>query len=220
MLPTRVPLVYSRAERLSDAAIHVTGVFAALLAAPVVITLAAVWFGDAGTVTAAAVYAISLVAMLTCSAIYHLTPAPAWKDFLRRVDQTAIYIKIAGTYTPFAVMSGTSAGLFLAGLWSAALTGAAMILFGSARFRRPSLVLYLAIGWAGVWAGRPLLEAMSPESFWLIVAGGCIYTLGVVFFLWERLPFHNTIWHAFVLTATAILYSAVLVEFWGRSAGI
>lgn len=220
MLPTRVPLVYSRAERLSDAAVHVMGVLAALMAAPVLITLAAVWFGDAGTVTAAAVYSISLVAMLTCSAIYHLAPLPAWKDFLRRVDQTAIYLKIAGTYTPFVVMSGTSAGLFLAGLWSAALTGAAMILFGSTRLRWPSLFLYLAIGWAGAWIGRPLFDAMSPETFWLIVTGGCIYTLGVVFFLWERLPFHNTIWHVFVLTATAILYSAVLVEFWGRSAGI
>jgi len=220
MLPTRVPQVYSRAERLSDAAVHVAGVLAALMAAPVLITLAAVWFGDVGTVTAATVYSLSLVGMVTCSAIYHLAPLPAWKDFLRRVDQTAIYIKIAGTYTPFAVMAGTSAGIFLAGLWSAAFAGAAMILFGSTRMRLPSLVLYLGIGWAGVWAGQPLFEAISPESFWLILVGGCLYTFGVVFFLWERLPFHNTIWHVFVLAATAILYSAILVEFWGRAAGI
>lgn len=214
MLPARVPQTYSRAEKLSDAAVHIVGVVGALIAAPVLITLAAVWFGDAGTVAATAIYAVSLIGMVTCSAVYHMTPAPGWKDFLRRIDQTAIYMKIAGTYTPFAVLTGGSAGMFLMGLWGAALAGAAIILFGSARLRRPSLVLYLAIGWAGIFAARPVLDAISPASFWLILAGGCIYTLGVVFFLWERLPFHNTIWHAFVLAATGLIYSAVVIELW------
>lgn len=220
LLPLREPSVYSRAERLSDAALHVTGVIGALVAAPIIIILAAVWFGDAGTVTAAAVYGGSLFAMLTCSAVYHMAPLPAWKDWLRRMDQSAIYVKIAGTFTPFAVLAGSSTGLFLAGLWSAALAGAAMILFGPTGIKWPSLILYLAIGWVGVAAGQPMIAALSAPGFALIVIGGLLYTIGVIFFLWERLPFHNTIWHGFVLVATAIFYAAVLVELWGRSGAI
>jgi hemolysin III len=141
---------------------------------------------------------------------------PARKDFLRRIDQSAIYFKIAGTYTPFAVLSGSQAALFLTGIWGAALAGASLILFGPARLKRPSLLLYLAIGWAGIGLGQPFFAALSPSGFALILAGGCIYTLGVLFFLWERLPFHITIWHAFVLAATALLYAAVLIEILGR----
>lgn len=217
MIGSRNPNVYTRAELLSDATVHVAGVTAALVAAPVAVVYAALWIGDGPTVTATAVYGLSLLAMLSCSALYNMVHRPDWKDRLRRIDQSVIYLKIAGTYTPFAALAGSSAAVFLAGIWSAALAGAAMILFGSERLRRPSLVLYLAIGWAGLVAGQPLFAALSPEAVTLIVTGGCLYTLGVVFFLWERLPFHYTIWHVFVLAATAVVYAAVLVEFSGRA---
>lgn len=212
--------ILSKAERISDAAVHLTGIVLALVATPVLVTLAAVWYGDANTVIAILVYGMSLVTMLTCSAIYHLVPAPAWKDRLRRLDQSAIYMKIAGSYTPFSVLASGSTGAFLAGVWSAALAGAAMILFGPHWLRRPSLLLYLVIGWAGIIAGQPLFADMSEAGFALILAGGCLYTLGVCFFLWERLPFHTTIWHAFVLAATALVYSAIFVEFWGRAPSV
>ncbi len=218
MIGARVPKVYSRAEMVSDATVHVTGVIAALVAAPVAVTLAVLWTGDGGTVTATLVYGLSLLAMLSCSALYNMVHRPELKDRLRRIDQSAIYLKIAGTYTPFAALAGSSAAMFLAGIWSAAVAGAAMILFGSERLRRPSLVLYLAIGWAGLVAGEPLFAALSSDTVTLIVTGGCLYTLGVVFFLMERMPFHYTIWHIFVLVATGVLYSAVLVEISHRAA--
>lgn len=101
----RVPLVYSRAERISDAAVHVAGILSALIAVPVLITLSVVWFGDPGTVMAASVYGATLLAMFCCSAVYNIVALPNWKDVLRRVDQSAIYLKIAGTYTPIAVMN-------------------------------------------------------------------------------------------------------------------
>jgi hemolysin III len=110
--------------------------------------------------------------------------------------------------------------MFLAAIWSAAVAGAAMILFGPEWLRRPSLLLYLAIGWVGVVAGQELFAEMSPTGFALLLTGGCLYTLGVFFFLWERLPFHNTIWHVFVLTATALLYGAIVAELWSRSSGL
>ena len=174
----RVPMVYSRAEVLSDAAVHAVGLVSALIAAPVLVTLAAVWFGDPTTIAAAAIYGLSLIAMFLCSAVYNHLALPARKDVLRRLDQSAIYVKIAGSYTPFAVLTGTHAGFFLAGVWGTAVLGAS-----------------------------------------LIVAAGSIYTAGLFFFLWERLPFHNTIWHLFVLAASFVLYAAVLLELSGRAPG-
>ena len=120
-------------------------------------------------------------------------------------------MKIAGSYTPFAVLTGTHAGFFLAGVWGTAFAGASLILFGSERIRRPALLLYLGLGWAGL-CRRSRCSPPLPAGFALILAAGLVYTCGVVFFLWERLPFHNTIWHVFVLAATFVLYAAVLVE--------
>ena len=185
------------------------------------VTLAAVWFGDPTTVAAAAIYGLSLIAMFVCSAIYNLVSLPAWKDLLRRVDQSAIYVKIAGSYTPFAVLTGTHAGFFLAGVWGTAVLGASLIILSPTPLRWASILLYLGLGWAGALVGGPMLAALSPAGFALIVAAGSIYTAGLCFFLWERLPFHNTIWHVFVLAASFVLYAAVLLELSGtRSAGL
>ena len=210
-------MVYSRAEQVTDAVVHVAGILGALVAVPVLVTLAAIWFGDATTVIAAMVYGVSLLAMFACSALYNMTPLPDWKDLLRRLDQSAIYVKIAGTYTPFAVLTGSHAGFFLAGVWGTALAGASMILLSPTRLKWSAIALYLALGWAGLVAGWPMLGALSPAGFALVLTAGSIYTLGVLFLLWERLPFHNTIWHVFVLAASFLLYAAVLIELWGRA---
>ena len=214
---SRLPSVYSRAELVSDAAVHALGILSALIGVPVLITLSGVWFGDGETLFAAFVYGFSLIAMFTCSAIYNVFPAPNWKDWLRRMDQSAIYLKIAGSYTPFVVLTGNPPGQFLAGVWGAAIVGVVLIVIGPKRFRWPSLVLYLAIGWAGAVAGQPMMAALSPAGFTLILVAGFLYSLGVIFLLWERLPFHNTIWHVFVLAASWIIYAAVVVELWGRA---
>ncbi len=213
----RVPMGYSRAELLSDAAVHVTGVLAALIAVPVLVTLVAVWFGDTTTLIAAIVYGLSIIAMFVASAFNNMVRLPDWKDLLRRIDQSAIYVKIAGSYTPLAVLTGTHAGFFLTGVWGAALAGASLRLFSPARLKWASIFLYLAIGWAGALIGGPLIDELTPTGLTLIVVAGVTYTLGVVFFVWERLPFHNTIWHVFVLAATFVLYAAVLVELWDRA---
>lgn len=217
MLPVRISQEYSPSERRSDAIVHVTGVAASAVGAPVLILLAILWPGDPGTVTATLVYACSLVAMLICSAAYNMSRLPGWRDTLRRIDQSAIYVKIAGTYTPFAVMVGSQTWMFLAGIWGMAIAGATLILLGPARLRRPSFALYLAMGWAGFFFGQPLLQGLTPTSREMILSAGVLYSMGVLFLLWERLPHHVTVWHVFVLVASATVYGAVVVELASRA---
>jgi hemolysin III len=147
---------YSRAEYLSDAAIHVLGIGFALIAGPALVAIAAIRIGDATTVTALTIYAVTLLAMLTCSALYNMIRVPRWADRLRRLDQSAIYFKIAGTYTPFVVLFPGSPG-FLAGIWAVAIAGASLIVFSARRHTGVAIILYLGLGWAGYALGQPLM---------------------------------------------------------------
>lgn len=201
---------YSRAERVSDAVIHVAGLVAVAGAVPALIVLTALTRGDAISVAASSVYGISFLLMILASALYNLMPGSAWSGVLRRLDHSAIYLKIAGTYTPFVALSGHGIGL-AAGLWGAALAGTSLKLISPTRFRRVALALYLGMGWVGLAAGGALLGALPVPVVILMLTGGGLYTVGVGFYLWERLPFHYTIWHGLVLTASLVFYAAVVV---------
>lgn len=202
---------YSRAEYLSDAAVHLAGLAAVLGGVPVLVVVAALTRGDAASVAGVAVYGVTLVLMILASALYNLVQRPHWTWLLRRLDHSAIYLKIAGTYTPFAVISGHGLGLTVA-LWGAAAAGVALKVIAPWRFRWPALALYFAMGWADVVVGGSLFEALPPEVTRLMLIGGLLYTGGAVFYLWERLPFHNTIWHGFVLVASLVFYAAVTTQ--------
>lgn len=202
---------YRRAERLTDAVIHASGLVLVLIAVPVLITAAAFLRGDFTAMFGVTVYGFALIAMILCSALYNMIPAPGWDEVLKRLDHAAIYVKIAGTYTPFTLLSGHGLWL-LTGLWAAALTGVGIKLFSPHRFRLATLSLYLAMGWAGLLAGGTFLEALSVPVLTLIVTGGLLYTAGVAFYLFERLPFHYTIWHVFVLAASLVFYAAVTLH--------
>lgn len=204
---------YSRAERIADAAIHFMGVAFALLAVPVLITLVAVWHGDASTISAAVIYGLSLIAMMSISASYHMISHPGVKEVLRRFDHSAIYVLIAGTYTPFGALVGGDAGFWmLIGIWLAAIAGVSLQVLAPRRLEWLGLALYLGMGWAILLVGWPLLMALSTATITLIAVGGLTYTAGVGFHLWRQLPFHNAIWHGFVLAASGVFYAAVLVE--------
>ncbi len=212
---------YSRAERIADSVLHIIGVIAALVAVPVMVTLAAVWYGDASTVGAAVIYGASLIAMLTLSACYNMAQHGRSKQILRRLDHAAIYVKIAGSYTPLAVLlAGEAAPSILAGIWGAALVGVGFKMVSARRWAGFTLTLYLAMGWAIVVIGGPILDGVSNTAFTLIAAGGGLYTVGVGFLYWERLRFHNAIWHAFVLIATFLIYAAILLEITRRAPGV
>ncbi|PWR03867.1 Hly-III family protein [Meridianimarinicoccus roseus] len=207
-----VPSVPSRAETLGDAAVHLVGLAAALVAVPVLVTLAAQWHGNVTALLATGIYGATLIAMLVCSALYHHMPRPDWKPWLLRLDHSAIYLKIAGTYTPFALLSGGAGGGLVAGLWGAAVAGCGLHVFALGRARWPGFALYLGMGWAGLVLGWSLFATLSPAVLALIVAGGVIYTIGTAFFLWENLPFHTAIWHGFVLLASVLFFVAVTLH--------
>lgn len=203
---------YSRAERFSDAVVHVSGLGAVLIAVPVLVGLTASLRADGAAIAATAVYGATLIAMILFSALYNLIDSRRWAGLLRRLDHSAIYAKIAGTYTPFTLLSGGHAGWLLAGLWGAALAGIGLKAVSPERFRWLAMTLYLAMGWAGLLAGGSFLGDLSGPVVALIVVGGLIYTGGVVFYLFERLPFHYTIWHVCVLMASMVFYAAVTLH--------
>jgi hemolysin III len=158
------------------------------------------------------VYAICLVAMLGCSAAYHLAEPSPRRELLRRVDQAMIFLMIAGTYTPFTIdrLDGDWSTLFTIGIWSLALMGAAAKLAYPRRLEGFTVALYLALGWIGLVEVRPIFAALDMPTLFLLGAGGLLYTVGTVFHLWERLPFQNAIWHGFVVSAACCHYAAVL----------
>ena len=204
---------YTRAELVADGCIHVTGVTFSLLATAAMMTLAAKVL-PAASMLSLGVYAFGLVAVFACSAAYHLVSPtrPQLKAILRRFDHAAIYVKIAGTYTPLALLKmGDAVGLaLLGGVWAITAFGATAKLLCPERLVRTSYVLYLAQGWAVVAAFDSLVPAVSSRVLILLVAGGCLYTIGVVFHLWEKLPYHNAIWHGFVLLASGCHFAAIV----------
>ena len=200
---------YSRAEFVADAVVHVVGLVLVLMAVPVLIVVTALLRGDAPSLVGVSIYGAAMLAMIGCSALYNMTPGAAMAWLYRRLDHSAIYIKIAGTYTPFTLISGHGLAL-TAAVWAAAALGVALKVASPERFRWLALALYLGMGWAGVVAGQALIAALPTPVLVLMVVGGLLYTAGVAFYLWEKLPFHTTIWHIFVLTATFVFYAAVV----------
>lgn len=204
---------YSRAERLADAVVHAVSLAFGLGAC---ISLAIVllpshdglrWF-------AVGLYAAGLLAMLSCSALYNMTVRSRWKAVFRRLDHAAIFVMIAGSYTPFLLIAlGGAWGYgLLAFVWTVALGGVVMKLVWPRRFDHLSVAAYLLLGWSIVVALDPLIAGLSVAGLVLLAVGGVLYSLGVVFHLWARLPYQNAIWHTFVLAAAACHFSAVMAE--------
>ena len=202
---------YDRAELIADGVVHIVGICFGLVAATALIVLAAV-YATAFEVAVVSVYVTGLLAMLVLSATYNLWPVSRAKWVLRRFDHSAIYLLIAATYTPFimALKESYLAIALLIGVWCAAIGGVVLKLALPGRYDRLAVGLYLALGWSGVMLYDAVVKAVPPLSLWLVVAGGVLYSLGVVFHAWQRLRFQNAIWHGFVLLGAACHYTAIL----------
>src|ERR1700761_3058045 len=202
---------YDRAELIADGVVHGIGVLGGLIAATVLIVLTAV-YATPFEVAVVSVYVAGLLTMLVLSATYNLWPVSRAKWVLRRFDHSAIYLLIAATYTPFILELRESvfALALLAGVWCLAIFGIVLKLGWPGRFDRLSVGLYLALGWSGLMLYDRVVSALPQMALWCVLAGGALYSLGVVFHAWRRLRFQNVIWHCFVLLGAACHYTAVL----------
>lgn len=200
----------SPAEVIADGIVHAVGVCLGLVAVIALMTVAVVCT-TLMTILAVSIYVWGLLSMLLLSASYNLWPASPTKCLLLRFDQSAIYLLIAATYTPFVLNLGNhAADWFLAAVWSAAALGILARFAWPDQFYRTCLALYLAMGWSGVAFYRPEARVQPRMVLWLVLAGGTICTIGLIFHYWERLRFQRAIWHCFVLVAVACHYAAVL----------
>ncbi len=207
----QVGRLYTRAEHAADAVIHVLGVLFAINAG------AWLLFHVTGVsvVVSCSVYCAGLLAMITASAAYNMAPHGNVRDWLRRFDHAAIFIMIAATYTPFAVnrLQQPEGAIILGLTWLGATVGVAMKMLYPRRFETASIGLYLGMGWLIVTVIRPLSNSMAATDFSLLMAGGIIYSTGVIFYLFERMPYHKAVWHGFVLVAAILHFTAIASEF-------
>jgi hemolysin III len=200
-----------RSEWRADAIIHAVGVTLGL-AACITLAIVAVPKRDAAVLTSLTVYGAGLLAMLGCSALYNIAGHGPRKALWRRLDHAAIFVMIAGTYTPFAAIAiggawGTGLLVFV---WTAAAAGAVLKLLRPGRLETLSIAAYLLLGWTILVAIDRLIAAVSLPAFVLLAAGGILYSVGVLFHRWDALPYNRAVWHGFVLAAATCQYFAVL----------
>lgn len=204
---------YEPREQLANALIHGVGLVGAVVAGTVLVTLTAQVAGlrEVASVT---VFALSAVLLFTASTLYHAIPHEHVQRPLKVLDHCAIFLLIAGTYTPFTLIGlrgGWGWGLF-ATIWTLAAVGIGLKLFYTGRFRVLSTLVYVAMGWMVVVAIGPLVDRVPHDTIGWLVAGGVLYTAGAVFYLWHRLPYNHAIWHVFVLAACICHFVAVFTQ--------
>jgi hemolysin III len=202
----------TEAEKIADLVVHVVGLTLAAVGGVVLAVLAAIYSG-VGTVVATAVYALCLVAMLTASTIYNQTRPCAARPVLRRLDEAAIFLMIAGSYTPFTTQrfeGGWAIGFTLL-VWALGIGGALAKLWAPRLSDAIWSAVYVAFGWLAVFALKPMLDTVHPAALILLVIGGLIYTAGVFVFISPKVKFRRAIWHGFVVTGATVHWAAVLV---------
>jgi hemolysin III len=197
--------------RRADAVVHVIGLLA-VLAGCVLLAVHAQGLPGWRIPIALGLYALGMVATFGCSAAYNMSPPGPRRALLRRLDHAAIFLMIAGTYTPVALLAidGWQGMALFAFVWAGALLGAAMKLVAPGRFERTAIAAYLFLGWVGAVAMVPLLQVLPPWQLGALLLGGILYSLGVIIHLSRRLPYNAAIWHALVLAAACCHYAVVL----------
>lgn len=199
-------------EEIINTGLHGLGLLLSV-AGTVLLVVFATRRGDAKHVTAVSIFGTTLILVYLASALYHGLPISPVKWVFGLLDNAAIYLLIAGTYTPFTLgllRSGWGWSLF--GIeWGLAIIGVVMVMFINPPIGWLSLLLYLSMGWLLLIALRPLRVHLAPRGLMLLVAGGVAYTIGVLFYVYDNLPYYHAVWHTFVLTGSICHYFAVLL---------
>ena len=199
-------------DEVGSSVTHGIGIVLSVIGLTVLVAVAAV-HGGTRSVVACSIYGASLVLLYSASTLYHSIPYPLARRILRTIDHVAIFLLIAGTYTPFTLLALPGPwGWTLFGLvWGLALIGSLAQLGLFKSLRRLELVLYIIMGWICLIAIEPLYQHLSRGGLTMLLAGGVAYTLGVPFYLARRMPWHHTIWHFFVLAGSVLHFLAILL---------
>lgn len=203
---------YTRGEEIANSITHGVGM-ALAIAGLAVLTAYASLHGDAWHVVSCSIFGAALILLYLASTLYHAIQGPKAKAILRILDHAAILVLIAGTYTPFTLVSlrGPWGWSLFGIIWGLAVVGIVLEASRLRRFRAALIALYVVMGWAVVAAVKPMMANVGSGGLWLLLAGGLAYTGGIGFYLWRRLPYHHAIWHLFVLAGSILHYFAVLL---------
>jgi hemolysin III len=206
-----LPLKVRLADEIANAITHGLGLALSLIGVPILV-MAIAARGDALNVAGASVFGASLVALYAASTLYHAIPGQKAKRVLRIVDHIAIFLLIAGTYTPFTlgVLRGTWGWTLFGLVWGLAALGIVFKLVLGARFPAASTAFYLAMGWVAIFAVKPLMHTLPTAGLILLGAGGLLYTVGVIFFVIDHRKYMHAVWHLFVLGGSACHFVAIL----------
>jgi hemolysin III len=205
--------VQSLSEEVANAVTH--GIGAALsIAGLTLLVVLAIVSGDGWSIVGVSIFGASMVFLYLASTLYHAIQTPAVKQFFHRMDHIGIAFLIAGTYTPILLikMRDPQGWLLLTIIWVLALIAAGIKIFFTNRYRVISTSVYLVMGWLAIILARPLVDALGWNGILWMVAGGVAYSIGVIPFLWNRLPYNHAVWHVFVMAGTAFHYGAIALH--------
>ena len=205
--------IYSTGEEIANAVTHGVAALMSIAGLAILVGFAVAYSGSPTVITAVSVFGASMIFLYVASTLYHVIPNPKAKQILQRLDHSMIFVLIAGSYTPFCLVTlkgVTGIGLCIA-VWSIAIVGIALqgVLIKQSKWLNS--LLYLAMGWLVLLVIEPLIESLPNTGLWLLTAGGLSYSLGVIFYIWKTLPYSHAIWHLFVFAGTVLQFLAVLL---------
>ena len=203
---------YSRTEERANWITHAVALLLSITAL-VLMVVYSTHYGDAYHVVSSAIYGTTLILLYSASTFYHLIPVSRAKDVFQKLDHAMIYLLIAGTYTPYTLINlrGPWGWSIFGVVWGVALTGLLLEVIMSKRLGWLSVSLYLCLGWLMVIAVKPLMANLAGGGIVLLVAGGLFYSLGVIFYLWKKLPFQHAIWHLFVIAGSLCHFFSIFI---------
>lgn len=203
---------FSLSEEIWHAITHGFGLVLSIAGLAILVAFASLQ-GSALVITSSAIFGATLIILYSASTLYHAVTHTEAKKIFQQFDHASIYLLIAGTYTPVTLVSlgGAWGWTIFSIVWATALFGIFLKIVYPQRFEKLSLILYVLLGWIIVIAAQPLLENMESGGLWLLLAGGLSYTGGIVFYIWDTLPFNHAIWHLFVLGGSILHYFMVLI---------
>jgi len=201
---------YSPREELANRLTHGAGALLSVVGLVLMVVFSTL-HGTAWHIVSSAVFGATLVLLYSASTAYHSMRGQRWRALLQKFDHAAIFLLIAGTYTPFVLgpLRGPWGWSLFGVIWGLAIVGVVLKFWFAGRFDVLSTLVYLAMGWLVLIAAKPLFAALPTGGIWLLVAGGLCYSLGTIFYLWERLPFNHAIWHVWVLGGSICHWAAV-----------